>query len=205
MTDPINLVLLHGLGANGADLVPLADALESVSPRPVQVFSPDAPSMPVSINNGLHMPSWFDLRVGDDGAIVADQADTQQAVTTLAERINTFSPQSDTVLLGFSQGGVVAQHLIAALNRPPAGVALLSTWLAFPDWLREQRQQPASAFIGHGLHDSLIPVQAATQLHRALTDMGWPIAADQRYPMDHSICPEELADLRQWFAGLNGL
>lgn len=203
MTHPINLILLHGLGANGADLVPLADALESVSPYPVQVFSPDAPTMPVSINNGLSMPSWFDLSVDEQGAIAASRTDLEATVSTLAERINRFPPQSPTLLLGFSQGGVVAQHLVGALNQPPAGLALLSSWMAFPDVLEKTPQKPASVFIGHGLQDSLIPPQAAEQLARRCAEFGWPVDEDHRYPMDHSICLDELADLRRWFSGLN--
>jgi len=203
MTHPINLILLHGLGANGADLVPLADALESVSPRPVRVFNPDAPAMPVSINNGLSMPCWFDLSVDEQGAIAANQADLKATVSTLAERINRFSPQSPTLLLGFSQGGVVAQHLVDALDHPPAGLALLSSWMAFPDMLAKTQQKPGSVFIGHGLQDSLIPVQAAEQLARRCAQFGWPVDANHRYPMDHSICLDELADLRRWFSGLN--
>ena len=121
------VIVLHGLGADGNDFVPVAQMLDpGVGVR--YVF-PNAPEIPVTINNGYVMRAWYDIREGDltQRADEAGLRRSQQAIDTLIEReITRGIPAHRIVLMGFSQGcasrtGWLASSVCRAICRwlPP--------------------------------------------------------------------------------------
>lgn len=186
-----SIILLHGLGANGDDMAPLAHALQLSD---VRFVLPHAPIRPVSVNNGYRMPAWYDIRQAD---ICADQdeAGFKESRTTVAgliehETTRGIAPQR-IVLAGFSQGGAVALYTGLTLGIPLAGIAGLSTYL--PALVKTAETPPV--WLAHGTDDDVIPLVANQRSFGAFP------ASDlttHLYPMRHEICQEEITDLRNW-------
>lgn len=189
-----SMVLLHGLGADGRDLLPVAQALNLPE---VRFILPDAPIQPVSLNNGYPMRSWFDLYGGtaprrqDDAGLLSARAMVQGLVE---QEINRGIAPNRILLGGFSQGGALALFSGLTLNYPFAGVVGLSTWL--PDVAHKPDHLPA-VWLAHGLYDSILPL-AASQASYA----HWPELTSNlhTWPMDHEICAEEIEMLGTWIA-----
>jgi phospholipase/carboxylesterase len=110
-------------------------------------------------------------------------------------------PPERILLAGFSQGGAIT--LAAGLSRstPLGGLVALSTYL--PMGLDQARAslQPAAAsqpmFMGHGVFDPVVPVAGGEAAARAFRDFGFDVQW-RRYPMQHSVCAEEIRDLGDW-------
>jgi phospholipase/carboxylesterase len=203
MTRPLHLILLHGLGADGDDLAPVSDHLVDRVALPDhqwQVYRPDAPVAPVSINGGLAMPSWFDL-IDDNGQIDVDRDSLARTTATLTAEVEERVGDDPWLVGGFSQGGVLATRLTLGARRPPLAAILLSTWLAAPEQIEKPSdgRNPA-VFIGHGRHDPLVPVHAAGKLNAFLQDCGLTNVTERHYPVEHGILPQELDDIAAWLS-----
>lgn len=191
-TADASIILLHGLGADGFDLAPVAQALNLPN---VRFILPHAQSRPVTINGGYVMPAWYDIAHTDlsreqDEAGLANARDIVAKLIQLevARRISS----ERIILAGFSQGGAVALYSGLSLELPLAGIAALSAYLP---------QLPTTItglppiWAAHGSHDDVVPLalsQASyTRLPQAQLEM-------HIYPMAHEISMNEIADLRVW-------
>ena len=129
-----SIVVLHGLGADGNDFVPIAQAMDLSDVGPVRFVLPSAPVRPVTINGGYEMRAWYDIfppgpdgsRREDEPGLRESQALVQQLLDREAQR---GVPPGRTVLMGFSQG--CAMTLLAGLRAPQrlAGLVALSGYL----------------------------------------------------------------------------
>ena len=132
------VILLHGLGANGNDFVPMVAELRLPADLPVRFIFPNAPSIPVTINGGYVMPAWYDItEINIDRKIDATQliVSAEQVRLLIDREIDRGIPSHRIVIAGFSQGGAIA--LQTALRYPArlAGVLALSSYLPLPDKL----------------------------------------------------------------------
>src|SRR5688500_11867993 len=131
-----SVIWLHGLGADGSDFAPI---VPHMGLDDVRFVFPHAPPMPVTINNGYVMPSWYDIRSCDrvpdreDGDHVRQSADRVRAL--IAREVSRGVPEERIVLGGFSQGA--AMTLYAGLRHPRAlaGLVVLSGYLVLEDAL----------------------------------------------------------------------
>jgi phospholipase/carboxylesterase len=127
-----SLIVLHGLGADGNDFVPIARELDLSAVGPMRFVFPHAPIRPVTINGGMKMRAWYDIytpdlvRREDEAGLRASVADVQALIDREAA---LGIPPERVVLMGFSQGCAVA--LLAGLRAPQrlAGIAGLSGYL----------------------------------------------------------------------------
>jgi phospholipase/carboxylesterase len=108
------------------------------------------------------------------------------------------------ILMGFSQGGAVV--LFTGLRFPQrlAGIGALSTYLPLADTLKEE-QHPANAeipiFMAHGEYDPVVRFALGERSHQFLRQQGY--TPDwHHYPMEHSVCMEEIHAIAQWFSQL---
>ncbi|KAL1129050.1 hypothetical protein AAG570_013582 [Ranatra chinensis] len=128
----------------------------------MKVICPTAPTMPVSLNNGFRMPSWFDLKSLDVGAN-EDEVGIKKAAEGVHAMIDAEEksgiPSNRVVIGGFSQGGALALYSAFTYQKKLAGVMVLSCWLPL-------HKQFPSAAIGntdipiiqcHGDCDPLVP------------------------------------------------
>ena len=196
------VIWLHGLGADGHDFAPIVPELGAVRDWTRFVF-PHAPRRPVSINFGMTMRAWYDIRE-EGGNLVSDPDDlraSQRTVEALVEEeIRAGIPADRIVLAGFSQGGAVA--LQAALRHPRrlAGVLALSTYLPLADALPAERSAANAevpVLMAHGELDPLVGVARAIASRNTLQRLGYEIEW-RTYPMPHAVCPEEIRDIADW-------
>jgi phospholipase/carboxylesterase len=168
---------------------------------------PDAPELSVTANMGMRMPAWFDIL----GFNPTDPVD-QHGIAQSAARMHALMEEQATrgvdlsrmVLLGFSQGGVVALHAAFSGAMRVGAVVGLSTWLPAADALVpisvEQQQTPV--WLGHGRFDSIVPMAAHEHAKVKLSDLGVRQVVSASYPMAHSILPEELDGVTAFLAHL---
>ena len=203
-TDPgASIIVLHGLGADGNDFVPICDELELDSVGPVRFVLPHAPMRRVTINAGYVMRAWYDI-LGTDLVRIEDEPGlraSQQEVQALIARENARGvPSQRIVLAGFSQG--CAMTLLTGVRHDErlAGLAALSGYLPLATTTAAERSaanRDVPIFQAHGLHDPMIPVQRGRASRDALQALGYPVEWHE-YPMEHSLCLEEVADLNAW-------
>ena len=198
-----SLIVLHGLGADGNDFVPICDELDLGAIGPVRFVFPHAPVRPVTINGGMAMRAWYDI-LGTDIARREDEAGLREslvAVQALIERERARGiDASRIVLMGFSQG--CAMTLLSGLRHSErlAGLVGLSGYLPLAASTAAERSaanQGLPIFMAHGRMDPVIPIARAIDSRDALQLLGYPVEWHE-YPMPHSVCAEEIADLNAW-------
>lgn len=203
-TEPrATVVILHGLGADGTDFLPVADELKLDAVGPVRFIFPRAPVRPVSINGGAPMRAWYDIRDADL-ARREDEAGlraSMQLVQQLIEReVARGVPARRIVLAGFSQGSAIT--LGAGLRHPErlAGLAGLSGYVPLADTTLAERHaanHDTPVFLAHGRSDGVVPLARGAAGRDLLQSLGQPVEWHD-YPMEHSVCMEEVQALNQW-------
>ena len=192
------VIVLHGLGADGNDFVPVAQMLDPGIG--VRYVFPNAPEMPVTINNGYVMRAWYDIREGDltQREDEAGLRRSQQAIDALIEReIARGIPAHRIVLMGFSQG--CAMTLLTGLRQSHrlAGLVGLSGYLplaATTEAERNPANQHTPIFMAHGQDDPVVAIERAIASRDLLQSLGYTVDWHE-YPMPHSVCPEEIGDI----------
>jgi len=198
-----SLIVLHGLGADGHDFVPIAQQLELSAVGGARFIFPHAPMRPVTMNGGYVMRAWYDIagtpqaRREDEAGLRASQALIEALIAQERER---GVPASRIVLMGFSQG--CAMTLMTGLRHAErlAGLVGLSGYLPRAATTAAECA-PANAglpiFLAHGRDDPMIALDRATASRDALLALGYPVEWHD-YDMPHSVCMDEIDDLNRW-------
>ena len=198
------VIWLHGLGADGNDFVPILPELVRRAWPAIRFVFPHAPVRPVTINNGMAMRAWYDIREMD----LANRADEQgvaesvaQVEALIAREGERGIPPSRIFLAGFSQGGAVT--LAAGLRRRElrAGRVALATYVPAAQGAQAALVEGAArqpVFMAHGSHDPVVPYAAGKQSAGLLRQLGFEVDWHE-YPMQHGLCAEEVRDLGDWF------
>ena len=202
-TPAATVIVLHGLGADGTDFLPMADEMDLGAVGAVRWVLPRAPVRPVTINNGYAMRAWYDI-LGTDLQRREDEGGLREsfaAVQALIEReIGRGMPARRIVLAGFSQGCAIT--LGAGLRCPHrlAGLAGLSGYLPLPGALAAERHAANTdvpIFLAHGQRDGIVPLARGTAGRDALQALDHTVEWHE-YPMEHSVCIEEVRALEDW-------
>jgi phospholipase/carboxylesterase len=197
------VLLMHGLGADGHDFESLVPELCLPASPSIRWVFPHAPVRPVTINGGFRMRAWYDIVAVDRSAPEDEDGIRQsaEAVGHLVRRERERGIAADRIVLsGFSQGGAMA--LFAALRWPErlAGVVALSSYLPLAAKL-EREAHPANAavpvFMAHGTFDPIVPLALGEGTRDRLRSRGLDVEW-HTYPMPHSVCGDEVRDLRAW-------
>lgn len=195
------VIWLHGLGADGGDFAPIIPQLDLAPSFGIRFIFPHAPSIPVSINNGQVMPAWYDIKQMDIDRHV-DEAQLRQSaarVQQLIEREIERGVDSERIIIaGFSQGGAVAYE--AALNFPQklAGIMALSSYFATAITVEiNPVQNEIPIMICHGSLDPVLPETLGQKSLETLRALNFT-PEYHSYPMEHSLCPQEIADIATW-------
>ena len=192
------VIWLHGLGADGNDFVPIVPGLRLPEEKRVRFVFPNAPAVPVSVNNGYVMPAWYDVYAMDlmakidvDG--ILRSADYLQ--TLVDAEIRAGIRPEHIVLAGFSQGGVIALATALRAPLPLAGVMALSAYL--PESVPLDSPAPRQIFQAHGRMDSVVSYSVGMDACARLRQMGHTVDWHE-YDMAHTVCAGEVADIRDW-------
>lgn len=194
------IIWMHGLGADGHDFEPIVPELGLPGSAALRFVFPHAPIQPVTINGGVRMRAWYDV-TGDGRQDAAGIRASQARVEALIGRERARGIASRAIVLaGFSQGGAIALQTALRHGERLAGVLALSTYLPLPDTM-EQEASPANRdapiFMAHGRQDPVIPLSWSTRSRDKLAALGYAVEWHD-YPMPHSVCTEEIADITRW-------
>lgn len=192
------VIWLHGLGASGHDFEPVVPELGLPEDTAVRFIFPHAPNLPVTINGGMSMPAWYDIKAMDIDRVV----DTEQlrasadAVAKLVEQQKQKGiPPERIIIAGFSQGGAVAYELGLSYPERFGGVLALSTYFATADTVeRSEANADVPISVYHGTFDPMVPESLGVRSVETLKEMGYD-PSYQTFPMEHSVCLEEIQDI----------
>ena len=198
------VVWMHGLGADGSDFLPVVPHLGLDGAPAVRFVFPNAPAIPVTCNGGWVMPAWYDIvslapdaREVDAQGVVRSRA----AIRRLIGRENGRGiPCARIFLAGFSQGGAIAYATALTHGERLAGIVALSTYLPTPELVDAEGTAANAAqvvFAAHGSDDDVVGPGLGARARDFLLQRGHAVEWHE-YPMPHSVCLEEIADIGAW-------
>jgi phospholipase/carboxylesterase len=199
----VAIIWMHGLGADGNDFVPLVKELDLTGLPGIRFVFPHAGTMPVTVNNGYVMRSWYDITSAnlvnreDEGGLRSSQVQ----IEALIDREKARGIQASRIILaGFSQG--CAMTLQTGLRHPEtlAGLLCLSGYLPLADQAAAEHTPQSLAtpiFMAHGRQDGVVPFARAEASRDAVTALGYQVEW-HAYQMQHSLCQEEVDDIAKW-------
>ncbi len=186
------VVLLHGYGADGSDLMPLADAIGEALPDVAFAL----PHGPAPCGGAPFGREWFPISFTDPSEFDrgADAARDLLERFIAGELAHHGLRDGDLALLGFSQGAMMALHV--GLRRPAAPALVLgySGLLPAPGRVAAETVRPAPhVVLVHGEFDDIVPPQAMLDAYNTLTAAGVPVDMHGRPGLGHGIDPEGAA------------
>jgi phospholipase/carboxylesterase len=193
-----SVIWMHGLGDDGSGWSQVVPSLGLPKELPVRFIFPHAPVMAVTINNGMRMRAWYDIRQAnlneraDLDGVRRSQAHVDALLAREASR--GIAPRR-TLLAGFSQGGAIALYAGLRFDARLAGILALSAYLIGADQVDAQASsanRDVPIFMAHGTQDQVIALPWAEHSRDVLEAGGWPLEW-RAYPMDHAAVIEELA------------
>ncbi len=207
-----SVIVLHGLGADGTDFLPFADEIDLTAIGPVRWLLPRAPVRPVTVNNGYRMRAWYDIYAfgAQTTSVREDEAglrETFAAVHGLIDReVARGIPPRRIVLAGFSQGCAITLGAGLRYRERLAGLVGMSGYLPLADTTVAERSHANALtpiFLAHGRRDPVVGLDRGTASRDALAALGCAVEWHD-YPMEHSVCAEEVADLQRFLQNVLG-
>jgi phospholipase/carboxylesterase len=198
-----SVIWMHGLGADGHDFEAVVPELVRPHERALRFVLPHAPIRPVTINGGMAMRAWYDIAsfqrhiAQDEKGIRA----STEAISALVKRENERGvPAERIVLAGFSQGGSMAVFAGTRYPERLAGIIGLSCYMLLDATFASERtaqNQSTPIFLAHGTRDPVVDVSLGEETRVMLQETGYAVTW-QRYPIPHSVSPEELSHIAAW-------
>jgi phospholipase/carboxylesterase len=192
------VIWMHGLGDDGSGWSQVVPSLGLAEELPVRFIFPHAPVMAVTINNGMRMRAWYDIRqanLNERADLDGVRRSQVQVDALLAREASRGIAPRRTLLAGFSQGGAIALYAGLRFEARLAGIVALSSYLIAAD-RADAEASPANRdvpiFMAHGTSDQVIALAWAERSRDVLRAGGWPLEWHV-YPMDHAAVIEEIA------------
>jgi len=188
------VVFLHGYGANGADLMGLADPLAEHLPD-TAFFAPDAPEDCAGSPMGFQ---WFPIPWIDGSSEEESRAGMDRAADDLNSYLDGIMVDEDllpeqVMVLGFSQGTMMALHVLPRREDAVAGLTAFSGRLLEPEALVDDVVCRPPVLLIHGDQDDVVPVQSLPEAAEALQGAGWKeVYAHIQKGTGHGIAPDGL-------------
>lgn len=189
------VVFLHGYGANGADLLGLADVLGEHLPDTL-FLAPDAPETIAGLPNGYQ---WFPIPWLDGSS----EEEAERGLRAASDDLNAFLDAllvdedllpEQMVLFGFSQGTMISLHVAPRREDPVAGIVAFSGRLLSPESLADETRVRPPVLLVHGDADDVVPVQSLPAAAEALQEAGWQdVFAHIMKGTAHGIAPDGLS------------
>lgn len=187
------VVFLHGYGADGADLLGLADPLGPHLPDTAFV-APNAPERCIGNPYGYQ---WFPIPWIDGSSQEEADAGMQAAAGDLNAYLDAVMDEegvdaANTILVGFSQGTMMSLHVAPRRDVSFAGVVGFSGRLLTPETLEDEVRQKPPILLIHGDADEVVPVSSLPDAGNALTAAGFEVFAHISKGTGHGIAPDGL-------------
>ena len=198
-----SIIWLHGLGATASDFPPIVPELGLLPERTIRFIFPQAPERPITINGGMRMPGWYDIK----GANIEDKqdaigmAESQTMLDGLIEaQVASGIASENIILAGFSQGGAVTYFTGIRSQRKLAGLLTMSTYLPFDEATKAEQSGAnlnTPIFASHGTHDQMVPLSMGQRSVDVLSELGYSVKW-QSYPMEHQVVMPQIKDIGEW-------
>lgn len=199
------IIWLHGLGSDGNDFTPVVGDLGLPSDLEIRFIFPHAPSIPITINDGYVMPAWYDVfEIGLSRKVDTAQLEesAQKVMAIVKNEIGRGIKSERIIIAGFSQGGAVAYHTVLSSEVKLGGLLAMSTYFAtINSVLLQQNNRAVPILIQHGTEDGVVNKQFGDEAVEELEKNGY-VLNYKTYPMGHTICPEQIADIGEWIRGI---
>ena len=189
------VILLHGVGGNELNMVDLATRIDQDT---LVVF----PRGPLSISAGQF--AWFRVAFTANGPSIveAEAEDSRRRMIGFVEQLQrAYGIQAEnTVIAGFSQGGILSASVALSAPECIKGFAILSGRILpelEPHLASRERLAPLRGFIGHGQYDRTLPVVWSQRADQWLADLGVEHVT-RHYPIGHEINPAMQANFLEW-------
>lgn len=194
------IIWMHGLGADASDMAGLAEQLILPQENIEHIFL-DAPLRAVTLNQGMVMPAWYDI-YGLSILDREDRAGIEESADQITHAIQLQRQKGYTAqqifLAGFSQGGAMALYTAIRSDLPLAGVIVLSAYLPLSNQCQPLLPQNTPVFLAYGKFDLVVQPKWSEYTREWLEKNGYYQMVSKTYPMQHTICHEEIADLSSW-------
>lgn len=201
------IIWLHGLGADGHDFESIVPQLQLADDLAIRFVFPHAPMRPVTLNGGMKMRAWYDVIALSKGGREDEPGIKQSAqlIQAFIARENQRGIATDKIILaGFSQGGAMALYCGLLYPEKLAGIIGLSAYVPLANDVRQNRHtanQQTPLFLAGGVYDPIVQHAWTREATEQLQQLNYPISW-HTYPMEHSVCLEEIRDIGQWVEGL---
>ncbi|MEP1519812.1 MULTISPECIES: alpha/beta fold hydrolase [Ascidiaceihabitans] len=189
------VVFVHGYGANGADLLGLADPLGEHLPDTLFI-APDAPEQIPGMPNGYQ---WFPIPWIDGSS----EEEAERGLLAAADDFNAFLDAlmvdedvmpEQVVLFGFSQGTMMSLHVAPRREDEVAGIVAFSGRLLRPELLADEVVNRPPVLLVHGDIDDVVPPQSLQEAAETLQEAGWKeVFAHVMKGTGHGIAPDGLS------------
>ena len=188
------VVFLHGYGADGADLLGLADPLAPHLPDTV-FLAPNAPER--CATNPMRF-QWFPIPWIDGSSEEAAEISMRQSIDDLNAYLDQVladegMTHGQMVLFGFSQGTMMSLHVAPRRSEAVAGIVGFSGRLLQPEALADEAVVKPPVLLVHGDQDDLVPVQSLQEAGNALVEAGFEVYAHIMKGTGHGIAPDGLS------------
>jgi phospholipase/carboxylesterase len=185
------MVLLHGYGANGDDLIGLGWEWRELWPDMLFV-SPNAPEICANNPAGFQ---WFPLNVDRISGRIQGAANARPAIVSFLIDLwaQTGLTAADTILCGFSQGAMMALHVGTSLDQPLLGVVAFSGALIPPDGFTDDYFAKPPVVLVHGELDQVVDPSLSRESAQVLADAGFEVRLHISPGVGHGIAPDGLA------------
>lgn len=196
------VVLLHGLGADGRDLIDLATHWAPALPNAAFV----APDAPEACDMGPYGRQWFSLQDRRPALMATGAQAARGALDGFldAELARLGLPGTALALAGFSQGCMMALYTGLRRAAPPAAILGYSGALLAPEALATELTARPPVLLVHGEADDIVPVAASRAAEAALRQAGVPVEAHYRPGLAHGIDEAGLVAGRRWLESAFG-
>lgn len=197
------VIWLHGLGDSGHGFAPIVPELNLDDALGIKFIFPHAPTRPVTINNGMEMRAWYDIKSMelDKRADEAGVIESCELVGQLIDKqLQAGIPAKNIIIAGFSQGGVVALHLATRSKHKFAGLMAMSCYMCEPQKLAAEHNKDnvdMPIFMMHGRSDEVVPIQAGQAAKVSLEGCSYNVQW-QDFPMQHNVCVEQIGMIAEW-------
>ncbi|WP_243830829.1 alpha/beta hydrolase [Thiosulfatimonas sediminis] len=192
------VIWLHGLGADGHDFEEIVPHLSLPEQHGIRFIFPHAPISPVTINGGMQMHSWYDIRsenLLEDVDAAGVRVSCYRVFELIENQIKEGITASNIYLAGFSQGGLVALNAALSGQYSLGGVIALSTYCPMAEQFYLHRDMPILML--HGEQDPVVPIHIAEASRDAIQKGGYQVEWHS-FDMQHQVCAEELVQIGEW-------
>lgn len=202
--EPLRTIIwLHGLGANCHDFEPIVEQLGIHDSHKIRFIFPDAPSIPVTLNGNLKMQAWFDvyeMKVDAKLDLAGINRSKIAIEQLIEEEVRRGIATENIILAGFSQGAAMSLTVGLQYKDKLGGIIALSGYLPNAEDVINNlspQNENCPIFLAHGTADPILPYPLGLETCEALMRAKLPLSWHSYY-MPHSVCDEEVSDIRKW-------